>query len=123
MVKEPPPLAMDNATVLSLVHSHILDSVYEYYSYVPAYYCIRRNKQGRYYRVNVGGHFRLKPLYKSLVTSLRQTCKFEIIAHKPMTAFRFARQQAVRNARQVTLRIQDSANQQQTPAEGEEEEE
>ena len=100
---------MDNSTVLSLVHSHILDSVYVYYSYVPAYYSIRRDKKGRYYRVNVGGHFRLKPLYKTLVSALRQTCKFTKIACSPMTAFRFARQQAVRNAKAVTLRLEGSA--------------
>ena len=71
----------DKALVLSLVHDHIQRTP-EYRSYVAPHYQVRkgarvaRTRQGLVI-ARVGGHYRLKALYKRTLRSLKLTCKWE----------------------------------------------
>ena len=71
----------DKALVLSLVHDHIQRTPEEYRSYVAPHYQVRRgariarNRQGLVI-ARVGGHYRLKALWRRTLRSLKLTCKW-----------------------------------------------
>eukprot|EP00965_Chrysotila_dentata_P108273 3576062-Pleurochrysis_carterae.AAC.1 len=66
----------DKGLVLSLVHAHVKHNP-EYKSVVKEHFCQR----GRYI-VLVSEHKRHKALYRDLVHTIRQVCKFEDVSSK-----------------------------------------
>ena len=81
----------EKACCLALVYRHVKDSR-DYTSWVPSYHTVRRPLANYYsaaklnrcsaYAIRIGGHFRRKALYRRLLCSLKQTCKFEDLSFK-----------------------------------------
>lgn len=68
-------LTIDKAYALSLVHAHVLQET-DYQSWVPSYSSVRYSHK-KAIAVHVGGHYRMKALYKRLARALKCTCKLE----------------------------------------------
>lgn len=72
----------DKALVLSLVHDHIERTPGEYCSWVPPHYQVRRGAKHPRFRqaltiARVGGHWRMKALWRRTLRSLKLTCKWQ----------------------------------------------
>jgi len=80
----------DKALVLSLVHDHIKHNPVAYSSYVGPHYSVRRAGKVRVQRrratltlAHVGGHWRMKAMYRRLLRALKCVCKWHDYGGEP----------------------------------------
>lgn len=73
----------DKATVLSLVHDHIKHNPETYCSWVEPHYSVRKAGKLRVKRrratltlAHVGGHWRMKAMYRRTLRALKCVCKW-----------------------------------------------
>ena len=80
----------DKALVMSLVHDHIKHNPEEYSSWVGPHYSVRRAGKLRVQRrratltlSHVGGHWRMKAMYRRLLRALKCVCKWHDYGGEP----------------------------------------